>query len=230
MLKVNGRQVTGIIFDIDGTLVDSFSTLVAVFNQGTGKFNLEPVTFEFLVERFKKNLSLGEILREIAAHPVDESAVESCKKEILQLFLEVEADQVKPFPGVLELFQKLKDRGLKIGIATGRTSPPENEWDRFKRFGLDHFIDALVTSREVEKRKPAPDAILLCALRLSLPAEECLVVGDTEFDVLAAKEAGALAAAVCKGIDDVERLRGSTPELLFKDIQEFCHFVDRQLH
>jgi HAD superfamily hydrolase (TIGR01549 family) len=230
LLKVNGRHVTGVIFDIDGTLVDSFSTLVTVFNQGTHHFNLKPVTFEFLTERFKKNLSLGEILREIAASPVDESVVEKCKKEILQRFLEVEAEEIKLFPGVPVLFQKLKDRGMKIGIATGRTSPPENEWTRFKRFGLDRFIDALVTSREVEKRKPAPDAILLCALRLSLPVQECLVVGDTEFDVLAAREAGAMAAAVSTGIDDVEFLKKSGPELLFKDIREFSSFVDDPLN
>jgi HAD superfamily hydrolase (TIGR01509 family) len=230
MLKVNGRHLAGVIFDIDGTLVDSFSTLVAVFNQGTSHFKLKPVTFEFLTECFKKNLNLGEILREIAAPTVDESVIEKWKKEILQLFLEVEVEQVRPFPGVPELFQKLKDRGMKIGIATGRTSLPENEWNRFKRFGLDRFIDALVTSREVEKRKPAPDAILLCALRLGLPAEECLVVGDTEFDVLAAKKAGAMAAAVSTGIDDFEFLRKSDPELLFKDIGELSSFVEGQLN
>jgi phosphoglycolate phosphatase-like HAD superfamily hydrolase len=87
-----------------------------------------------------------------------------------------------------------------------------------------------VTSREVEKRKPAPDAILLCALRLGLPAEECLVVGDTEFDVLAAKKAGAMAAAVSTGIDDFEFLRKSDPELLFKDIGELSSFVEGQLN
>jgi HAD superfamily hydrolase (TIGR01509 family) len=226
MLKVNGRQVTGVIFDIDGTLVDSFSSLMAVFNRGTSHFNLKPVTFEFLVERFKKNLSLGEILLEIAPPPVDEALIENLKKEILKLFLEVEAAEVKPFPGVSELFRKLKDRGMKIGIATGRVSPPVNEWERFKRFGLDRFIDALVTSREVEKRKPAPDAILLCAVRLGLPAEKCLVVGDTEFDVLAAREAGAMAAAISSGIDDFEFLRKSSPELLFKNIGELSSFVD----
>ncbi len=230
MLKMNGRHVSGVIFDIDGTLVDSFSTLVTVFNQGISHFNLKPVTFEFLVERFKKNLSLGEILREMAVPAVDEPTVEKWKKEILQLFLDVEANEVKPFPGVSELFRKLKDRGIKIGIATGRTSPPENEWTRFKRFGLDRFIDALVTSREVEKRKPAPDAILLCALRLSLPVRECLVVGDTEFDVLAAREAGALAAAVSTGLDDAEFLKKTSPELLFKDIEEFSSFVDDHLN
>lgn len=230
MLNVNGRHVTGVIFDIDGTLVDSFSTLVTVFNQGTNHFNLKPVTFEFLTECFKKNLSLGEILRKIATPPVDEPVIEEWRKKILQLFLEVEAEQVRPFPGVSELFRKLKDRGMKIGIATGRTSPPENEWTRFRRFGLDRFIDALVTSREVEKRKPAPDAILLCALRLSLPVEECLVVGDTEYDVLAAREAGAMAAAVCTGIDDLEFLRRSNPELLFRDIEAFSRFVDDPLN
>jgi pyrophosphatase PpaX len=230
MLKVNGRQVTGVIFDIDGTLVDSFSTLLTVFNQGTRHFNLKPVTFKFLVDRFKKNLSLGEILREIAPPGVDEAMIENWKKEILKLFLEVEEREIRPFPGVSELFRKLKERGVRIGIATGRTSPPLNEWERFKRFGLDGFIDALVTSREVEKRKPAPDAILLCAVRLGLPPGECLVVGDTEFDILAAREAGVLAAAISTGIDDAEFLRKINPELLFKDIGEFSSFVDNQLH
>lgn len=229
MLTINDRPIAGIIFDIDGTLVDSFSTLVSVFNQGISRFNLKPVTLEFLVNCFKKNVSLGEILREISSPPVDELVIEKCKKEILEIFLKVEREEVKPFPGVHELFSNLKRRGVRIGIATGRTSPPENEWNRFRRFGLDVFIDALVTSREVDNRKPAPDAILLCAKRLNLPIAQCLVVGDTEFDIVAARRAGAMAAAVSTGIDDIEFLRKENPELIFKDIKELSLFLHEHM-
>ena len=93
--------------------------------------------------------------------------------------MKIEASEVKPFPGVNELFRNLIDGGLKIGIATGRTSMPVNEWDRFKRYGLERFIDSIVTSREVARRKPAPDAIIECAKRMNVPVEKCLVVGDT---------------------------------------------------
>lgn len=228
MLFINGHQIAGVIFDIDGTLIDSLSVFGSVFNKGVSQFNLEPVSKEFLVNCLTRGMNLGEILRGIFPSHTDEFLVERCKKEILELFLKVEADEVKPFPGINELFITLKDRGVKIGIATGRTSLPENEWIRFKRFGLDRFIDSIVTSREVERRKPAPDAIIECAKRLNVPIEECLVVGDTELDIIAARSAGGISVAVLTGEGSLDLLENEKPELIFKNLTDFAFFIDEQ--
>lgn len=228
MLFIHGYQIAGVIFDIDGTLIDSFSAFGSVFNSGISQFNLEPVSNEYLANRLTRGLSLGEILRESFPFHTDESIIERCKKEILELFLKIEADEVKPFPGINELFKNLKDRGLKIGIATGRTSLPENEWKRFKKFGLDRFIDSIVTSREVERRKPAPDAIIECAKRLNVPIEKCLVVGDTELDIIATRSAGGIPAAVLTGENNIDLLEKEKPELIFKNLTDFALFLDEQ--
>jgi HAD superfamily hydrolase (TIGR01509 family) len=206
------RDIRAVIFDIDGTLVDSFSAYWSVFNEGVRRFERKPVSKEALADCLKKGMGLAEIIRRICLPPMKEEEVERCKKEILDLFLTAEEEVVKPFPGVEMVFRSLKEKGLKIGIATGRMSFPEKEWERFGRFGLDKFVGAIVTSREVEGRKPAPDAIIECARRLGVPAGKCLVVGDTELDIVAARRAGAIPIAVTTGQEEEEVLAKAKPE------------------
>jgi len=228
MLFVNGKQIKGVIFDIDGTLIDSFSAFTSVFNKGISQFDLRPVSQQFLTQSLKKGANLAEMLRMTFPLQTDESLIETCKGEILEHFLKIEASEVKPFPGVNELFGNLIDRGLKIGIATGRTSMPENEWDRFKRFGLERFIDSIVTSREVASRKPAPDAIIECAKRMKVSIEKCLVVGDTEDDIIAARKAGGIPVAILAREDHLDISESEQPEFIFKNLIEFTLFLVEQ--
>ena len=228
MLFVNGKEIRGVIFDIDGTLIDTFAAFTSVFNKGISQFDLGPVSQQFLTQSLKKGANLADMLRMIFPPQTDESLIERCKGEILQHFLKIEASEVKPFPGINELFGNLKERGIKIGIATGRTSMPEKEWDRFKRFGLERFIDSIVTSREVASRKPAPDAILECAKRMNVPIEKCLVVGDTEHDIIAARRAGGIPVAILSGEDHLDISESEQPELIFKNLVELTLFLEEQ--
>ncbi|OPY75773.1 MAG: Beta-phosphoglucomutase [Syntrophorhabdus sp. PtaU1.Bin153] len=221
-------DVKALIFDIDGTLVDSFEAYHNVFNQGIAEFGNGPVSREALRDYLAKGLSLREILQNVFLSPVDDAVYEACRGKIFQLFKEVELEGVTPFEGTEALFRSLKDKGIKIGIATGRTSSPEDEWLRFRRLGLDGFISALVTSREVEHRKPAPDAIIECSRRLDVPLRQCVVVGDTESDIVAAKEAGAIAVAVTTGQENEDVLLKAKPELVLKDLGNLLAYLEEQ--
>jgi HAD superfamily hydrolase (TIGR01662 family) len=227
-MVIKGRYIKGVIFDIDGTLVDSFPVYCSAFNRGIQQYNLGPVSSRFLIDALKRSANLLEVFRKVFPPGTDEALIERCRKEILELFMKAEVEEVKLFPGVRELFKNLRDKGIRIGVATGRTSLPEKEWERFKRYGLDAFIDSIVTSREVEKRKPAPNAILECANRLKIPTENCVVVGDTEADIMASRSAGAIAVAVSTGEDDHALLERENPEFLFKTLVEFDTFLSGQ--
>jgi HAD superfamily hydrolase (TIGR01662 family) len=227
-MLINGRTIQGVIFDIDGTLVDSFPVYCSAFNRGIQQYNLRPVSHRFLIDTLKRSSNLLEVFRKVFPPETDEALIEKCRKEILELFMKAEVEEVKLFPGVRELFENLRDKGIRIGVATGRTSLPEKEWERFKRYDVDLFIDSIVTSREVEKRKPAPDAILECANRLKVPIQSCLVVGDTEADIMASRTAGAIAVAVSTGEDDYDLLERENPEFLFKALVELNTLLDKQ--
>ncbi|MBP1695185.1 MAG: hypothetical protein H6Q41_373, partial [Deltaproteobacteria bacterium] len=65
MLFVNGRQIIGVIFDIDGTLVDTFPAFTSVFNKGISQFDLRPVSQQFLTQSLRKGENLEDLLRMI---------------------------------------------------------------------------------------------------------------------------------------------------------------------
>jgi HAD superfamily hydrolase (TIGR01549 family) len=224
-MEINGRHIAGVIFDIDGTLVDTFPLLTSIFTRSLRQFNLSPVPLAFLVEGMKKNMGLGEILRLVFPLEAEEALIEDCRLKILEQFHQAEETEVALFPGVHELFQGLKHQGIQVGIATGRTSDPDREWARFKRYGVDAYIDSIVTSKDVEHRKPAPDVLIACAKRLKVPIENCLVLGDTESDVVAAKKAGAIAIAVSTGQDGHDLLKKENPDFLFRTLREFSLFL-----
>jgi phosphoglycolate phosphatase len=228
MLFVNGKQIKGVIFDIDGTLVNTFPAFTSVFNKGISQFDRRPVSQQFLIQSLRKGANLADVLRVVFPLPTDESLIERCKREILQHFVKIEASEVKPFPGINDLFANLKEKGIKIGIATGRMSIPEKEWDRFKKFGLERFIDSIVTSREVASRKPAPDAIVECAKRMNVPVEKCLVVGDTEDDIIAARRAGGIPVAILAEEDHLDISESEQPEFIFRNLVELTLFLEEQ--
>jgi HAD superfamily hydrolase (TIGR01509 family) len=213
-------EIRAFIFDIDGTLVDSFEAYYKAFNQGLADLKMGRLDRKILRSYLAEGLSLRDILQKVLSSPMDDISYGMCRQKIMSRFREVEQGGVKPFPGVKELFEQLTARGFKIGVATGRTSSPTDEWERFKKLGLDKYIDAIVTSAEVVHRKPAPDAVTECAKRLNVPVGQCCVIGDTELDIVAAKSAGAVAVAVTTGQDDEERLLKAEPVIVCRNLQD----------
>lgn len=219
------RDIQAVLFDIDGTLVDTFSAYYRVFSKGIESYGLDPIPKGDLRRYLAKGLSLRTILEKIFPPSTEESTFGACREEIMRLFRELEVDEVKTFPGAEELFNVLRDRGIKIGIATGRMSSVEDEWVRFKRLGLDGFIATIVTSREVPCRKPAPDVIVECAKRLEVAPDKCIVIGDTINDIEAAKAAGALAVVVTTGQEDEDRLSGAGADLVLNSLDELIGHI-----
>ncbi len=220
------REIRAVIFDIDGTLVDSLDAYYEVFNRGVAHLNAGPLAKDALRDYLAKGLGLREIIEKVSPLPIDDATYKMCREEIHRLFRQVELEGVKLFPGTEELFRHLAGKGIKIGVATGRTSAPEEEQARFARLGLDPYISAIVTSRDIQHRKPAPDVIIECARRLDVPLKACVVVGDTEPDVAAARQAGAVSVAVTTGHDDEKVLLKARPDMLFRTIRDLMVFME----
>jgi HAD superfamily hydrolase (TIGR01549 family) len=220
------RIPEAVIFDIDGTLIDTFDLYCTVFNRGIGGYGLGPVSREFLARRLSAAFGLREMLHDVFPAGTDEATFDACRADIRRLFLQAEAGEVKLFPGIEELFRHLKERGIKIGIATGRVSTSDDEWKRFRRFGLDTFVDAIVTSKEIACRKPAGDVIVECARRLGVPVEDCIAIGDTESDVVATRDAGAIAVAVTTGQDDHDRLWKAGPATVCASVNDLIALLE----
>lgn len=110
----------------------------------------------------------------------------------------IERNGVKPFPGVRELMASLKEEGIKIAIATGSLVRIVNH--NLELLGITGFVEAVATSEDCLNGKPAPDVFLLAADKLGVDPEDCLVVEDAGNGLLGAARAG----MACAGFDGSE--------------------------
>lgn len=226
MLFVKNNEIEGVIFDIDGTIIDSLSLYHSCFNHGLEGVGIQSVPKDILYGYLGMSMSLKDILRKIISDDKDAHVIEKAAEEILDQFKKVDME-IQLLPGVREIFLFLKTEKIRIGLATGRTSSATYERERLKKKGLDGFIDAIVTSAEVENRKPAPDVIIACATKLDVEINKCLAIGDSVSDIHAARSAGAIPVGVSTGIEGSSKLEEHNPEEVLEVIDKLMDLLNR---
>lgn len=220
MLFFKHYHIEGAIFDIDGTLIDSLSQYLIYFNKGLDSIGVQTISKDILFKYLGMGISLKDILRKILPDDKNNDQVAGkVAKEILDRFMKVDME-IQLLPGVREVLEFLKAENIKIGLATGRTSGIVYERNRLRTKGLERFIDTIVTSDAVEKRKPAPDVLLACARELNVNINRCLAVGDSIADILAARSAGAIPVAVATGLENSDKLKEQNPEAILETLDE----------
>ncbi|WP_435547448.1 HAD family hydrolase [Desulfobacterium sp. N47] len=227
MLIYKNRDIRGVILDIDGTLIDSLSQYHEYFNRGLEEFALSPAPRELLFECLGMGIGLRDILRRVTSSKLEDSVIDKIAKWILAEFVKVDMD-VPLLPGVVETLEFLKAEGARIGLATGRASGGAYEWERLEHVGLAAFIDVILTAVEVPNRKPAPDLIVACARGMAVAPADCIAVGDTVADIIAARAAGAIPIAVCTGVDGAEKLKTGVPAAVIDRLDEIMALFQKQ--
>jgi len=191
-----------VLFDCDGTLVDSQHHIVAAMHQAFTDFGL-PLPDPNAVRRLvglPLETSVRQLLRPGEADPED--VVAAYRKAALRM--RQAPDHEEPlFPGLVDVLDQLSADGHLLGIATGKA-----------RRGLDATLhmhglaDRFVTlqTADIARGKPDPDMVLRAMRETGATAEDTLVIGDTSFDMLMARNAGVRAVGVSWGYHQPEEL------------------------
>ena len=205
-----------IVFDLDGTLVDSLPDIIASFRWSFAALGLEAPS-EAAV-RSHVGLPL-EAMYALFAPP---AAVEDLAAGYRRHYAEHLADRSRPFPGVEALLGELRQRGYALAVATAKQTPMALRLVAAMGLGpaLDH-----VQGTDGFASKPAPDVIerALVALR----ADGRWMVGDTTHDVGAGKAAGLRTYAVTWGTHDAARLRAAGPDVVAPDLTALLPALER---
>jgi HAD superfamily hydrolase (TIGR01549 family) len=216
--------VRALIFDLDGTLVDTVYAHVFAWQRALAEAEL-PIDGWKIHRRvgMSGGLFTRAVGREVG-RPLTEGEAEAIQARHGELFRELLPER-RPLPGAVGLLADLSELGIAYGIATsGRRPEIDLSLD-----ALGVRDDAVVIERgRVQRAKPEPDLFLTCAEQLGVPADECFVVGDAVWDLLAARRAHMLSIGLLSGgygedeliragafrvYRDPEELRGSLDEL-----------------
>jgi HAD superfamily hydrolase (TIGR01509 family) len=216
--------IRGVIFDLDGTLIDSLDVFLEALNHVLSSLGLSPISRGVLSNMLNEAMSLDGILLAISPVFRERGLRERSKEAIRSSYRRLE-ERIGLLPSVKEVLWALKAKGLKIGIVTARTTEGERKWSELRRLGIARFIDAFVTGSET-KRKPEPDGLLLCLQRLNLKSEECLFVGDSRADIRAGRKAGLKTVAVTTGVAGPDDLLAEEPDLIVDRVSCLLDILD----
>ena len=201
------------LFDLDGTLVDSGAMILASFRHATRTVLRREIPDHELLAAVG-----GPGLRE-QMQALDAERVE----ELIEVYSAHNADlhdDLQPCAGILDALGTLKGEGRRLGVVTAkRRATLELAFEVLP--GLSGCFDATVAAEDTERHKPHPDPVLKALELLDEDSGHAVYVGDSPFDVQAAKAAGAAAIAVTWGrIHSRERLERERPDAVVDSVEE----------
>lgn len=202
-----------VIFDVDGTLIDSVDLHAAAWQEAFRRFGLDR-SFEEVRSQIGKG---GDQLLPHFLHPAElrrmGKAIETFRK---QLFRDQYRRQVRPFPGVRDLFQRVRGSGAKTALAT---SSPKDELNENKRLLLiEDLVDAETSADDAERSKPHPDIFQATLAQLKdIEPEQAIAVGDTPYDAEAAAKSGLRTIGFLSGGFPESDLRAAGCVAIYRD-------------
>ena len=205
--KTPTGPVRAIIFDLDGTLVDTFEMIVAAFNAAVSPVTGRSYSDAEVISRF--GIPDAQMIRlELESHPADAS---DRAVEVYHAYYAQNHAGVSCFPGIREMLSELKAREVPMGVMTGKGR--RSAQITLDALRLSGTFAAVVTGEDVERQKPDPDGPLEAARRLRIEPAECAFVGDSPADVGAGKSAGMIMVAAGWHPVYVDEIRKMRPDV-----------------
>lgn len=179
-------RLRAVLFDLDGTLIDTAPDFAAVLNRMLGDRGVSPLPFE----RVRETVSDGAgalVTLAFDAQPGD-AAFEALRHELLTLYGRHLAVESRLFDGMAMLLERLEHHGLAWGLVTNK--PAAYAEPLLEALTLHERCGVLVCPDHVTRRKPDPEALLLACDRLGCAPDETIYVGDHRRDIEAGRAAG----------------------------------------
>jgi phosphoglycolate phosphatase len=211
-----------IVFDWDGTLMDSEARIVACIHAAFADLGLPPPSTE--AARDIIGLGLDEALRVLLPASGREGR-RALIERYRYHFLVANDTPSQLFPGVAETLGWLRRRDYLLGVATGKSRQGLDQ--ALAATGLMGFFDATRCADETFS-KPHPEMLLQIMQELGARGPETLMVGDTEYDMQMARSAGAQALAVCYGVHPAERLLAHGPLGCLADLVDMPAWLEER--
>ena len=211
-----------LVFDLDGTLVDTVYAHVLAWQRALAEGGL-PVDGWRIHRRI--GMSGGLFARAVArevGRPLSDDETEALQQRHGELYRELLPER-RPLPGAIELLRQLREAGVVHGIATSGRRPEIDASLAALGVGAETVV---VERGDVRRAKPEPDLFLEAARRLDVLPADCYVVGDAVWDLLAARRAGMLSVGLLSGGYGEDELTRAGAFRVYRDADELHDSLD----
>lgn len=220
-------EVDAVIFDLDGTLVDSAGIYFKLMEEVCSRLEIPVPSREELLERAR--VAKGDLKKLLPdkLRGKKDSVINKALMMIRQLFPEMFKDNVRIIPGAGELLRCLNETGGKIGIVTSTHQRSlDTKLIPLKKAGVVNLIGSIICIEDVPEFKPASDPLIECARRLAVQPEKSVYVGDSYVDIRAGKAARMKTVGVLTGMDSYETLKRENPDAILESVAQLLDVVE----
>ncbi len=210
-------MIRTMLFDLDGTIIDTNELIIQTFLQVLkgrvpGHFSSEhiiPHMGKPLADQFRLFTGRDDVDDLVAAYR--------------EYNLKMHDELVREFPYVKEVLEKLRAHGVRMGIVT--TKMRQTTEKGLQLFGLDKYMETIVTIEDVTRPKPHPEPVLRALRSLGAVPEEAAMVGDSPCDIEAANSAGVTSIGAGWSLKGERALREARPDYIVRDMRELLQIV-----
>lgn len=176
-------HIRGVILDVDGTLIDS--------NDAQARSWVEAMAangYHVAFEKVRPLIGMGgdKVLPETVHVSKDSEQGKAISQKRGEIFKERYLPHLQPFPGAKELIEHIRKQGLQVAIAS--SAQPDELQSMLRLIGAADLIKDKTSSQDAQRSKPDPDVMEVTLARLGLPTDETLMIGDTAYDIEAARK------------------------------------------
>jgi pyrophosphatase PpaX len=200
------------IFDMDGTLIDTFTLILASFGYAIAGCLSRQLNAPDI-----PSLS-GRTLKDALAKSVPSDKIQLASDRYHEYFAQHFARRTRTYPGVRRLLISLRQAGVMLGVFTGASR--KSTQTALQLSGLDLFFHSIVTADDVSRSKPDPQGLRKVMDQLRATVDQTIYVGDDPDDIVVSRRAGVNGAAALWGSRKREQLEALNPDFLFNDPSE----------
>ncbi len=200
-----------ILFDLDGTIIEQSATILKCLNILLEKYNAS-----YSMEQLRP--LIGKPLKRIIERKVgSENLAKQLRMKYREIYVKNYLEETKIYDGVKELLIELRKRKIKTGIITSKLGDVTRSF--LKDLKISHLFDVVVGEGDAEM-KPSPAPVIHACKTLKEKTENCIMVGDSEDDIIAGKNAGAKTIAVLWGYRNRKELEDVDPDYVVGSVGE----------
>ena len=219
--------IRGMIFDVDGTLVDTNPAHIEAWCRA-----FERLGFQVPPERIVPEVGKGgdKLVPSILGAETEERLGEELRQAQKEEFLEIARKQhFRIFPGAAEIFEALRARGIRTALATSSDEKHLSATSASAGIDLKRLPDVVVSKSPDDASKPSPDLVVGAVEKLELPASHCAMVGDTVYDGEACQGAGVAFLGVLTGPATEQQLFDVGARAVWRDVGHLLSELDRAI-
>ncbi len=208
-----------VIFDLDGTLIDSTDVYLRILNAAFERLGLPLFSKEDILDLLiEGDFDWNKIL------PADlkgrkEEIIQKAMEIIREIYPQMFREEVKLIPGAADILREISMGDMKIGLVT--STDAKNLAPKLyplQASGVEKLLQVIITTDETPNRKPSADPLIECGKRLCVEMERTVYVGDSRVDIRAGKAAGTMTVGVLTGVDGYEALSAEAPDAILDSV------------